>query len=65
MKNKNEHTCDELLQELLDSCQELDFTCRANIPLPKKGFGIDEEKKNTACENVIKIVKQIKKIKGV
>lgn len=67
-KKENIQSCDELLEQLLDSCQELDFVCKANIPLSRGGtrigYGVSESKKNIVCDHLISIVKEIKKTKG-
>jgi len=59
---QNEHTCDELMQELLDACQELDHLCRANVALSKKNFEVDQEKKKSACSNIVDILNKIKSV---
>jgi hypothetical protein len=67
-KEVNTQSCNELLEKLLATCQELDFVCRANEPISRGGtrvgYGVSESKKAIVCDTVISIVKEIKKIKG-
>jgi len=67
-KEANVQSCNDLLEELLATCQELDFVCRANVPISKSGirvgYGVSESKKAIVCDTVVSIVKEIKKIKG-
>jgi hypothetical protein len=67
-KEENCCTCPDLLDRLHDELEQLNFICRANVPIKKGtariGFGISESKKNIICESLIAIIKEIKKGKG-
>lgn len=55
---KNEPICPELLDELHDMVEELNFLCRANTPT-KKGFTINKKQKNDICKSISLTLKRI------
>jgi len=67
-KKPNIHSCNDLMDQLLEASQELDFCCRANLPVKEGeeiiGYGVEEIKKYNACDNVIAIVNEIKNKRG-
>lgn len=67
-KDKNSHCCEDLMEKLLREIEGLNFECRANLPISKgnmrAGYGINKSNKDIACDAIISIVKEIKKIKG-
>jgi len=56
---KNELICPELLDELHDTVEELNFLCRANTPVKDKGYRIDKKQKNQLCKTISSTLKEI------
>ena len=58
----------ELLGRLREVIRQITITTTADKPIVKGsqivGYGIDQTAKNLACEQIIAIAKEIKKIKG-
>ena len=59
----------DLLEQLQLSLEELNFVCKANLPISKfpgniVGYGVEASKKSIVCDHLISIIKEIKKIKA-
>ena len=67
-KKPNIHSCNDLMDQLLEASQELDFCCRANLPVKEgeevMGYGVEQKKKDDACDHLVNILNDIKKLKG-
>jgi hypothetical protein len=64
----DEYGDNPLVQQLSVAVQELETAAEATVPIHKggihAGYGVNDAKKNIACEQVIAITREIKKMKG-
>jgi hypothetical protein len=68
-KNHQPNVLNDLLEQAERAMEELNFVCRANLPISKVpgniiGYGIEATKKTIVCDHLVSIIKEIKKIKG-
>lgn len=67
-KNSQPDKLKDLLDQVVLHFEELNFLCRANLPVSQNGrvvgYGVDMAKKTIACDHLASILKEIKKIKG-
>lgn len=68
-QNHQPDCLNDLLEQIQLSLEELNFVCKANLPISKVpgniiGYGVEAAKKSIACDHLISIIKEIKKIKA-
>jgi len=67
-KQKGVLLCETLFNELDNTILELKTICTTNIPIGKGavkvGYGISQSNKNIKCDQIISILREIKRIKG-
>jgi len=68
-QNHQPEILNDLLEQVQLSLEELNFVCKANLPISKipgniVGYGVEASKKSIVCDHLISIIKEIKKIKG-
>jgi hypothetical protein len=67
-KNHQPDCLNDLLEQVQLSLEELNFVCKANLPISKNGsvagYGVEMVKKSIVCDHLLSIIKEIKKIKG-
>jgi len=68
-QNHQPNELNELLDQTQLTLEELNFVCKANLPISKVpgtiiGYGVEATKKSIVCDHLISIIKEIKKIKA-
>lgn len=63
-----EYTQPELMNRLREAVTELEVACRAEAPVVRGshrvGYGVNEAKKNVACDTATSVIREIKKARG-